>query len=483
MGKIIVFAVILSLCILFGCQSQNAPYPKIEITANGAKIPYYALPHRWDGVSYDRPGAFRHVFEKNPEMSGLAEVRTGDTITVDFKGNIPDSVAVEYEFLTVPYYPLTENTASIIDPIKLDFKSQEGRYSFTVDEMDSVWAKWLFTQHEGGVFSEYLHYIAGRVYKITASWGDDECEYAFVVKSQGDTGKEDIVLTDSLKNINVTLRRADNWEKIIDTPVISQDALLLIDGSTATLPITAELCRQFWDYSDQRIAEAINHSTTHSAYVNLINQYNRIRLIFVTPPSAEELQLAEKWDVELEITPIAKDGFVFITHKNNPIDSLTVEQVQAIYSGKTTNWKELGGEDLAIRAYQREPNSGSQTAMEQLVMDGIKMAAPTELTQVWSMFGLIDAVAEYENGRASLGYTYNYYINNLYKSDEIKVLKINGIAPDGDNLKNGSYPFATAYYAVIRGDEPPDSPARTLCDFLVGEKGQQLMAMAGYCTN
>jgi len=382
MGNFKTIAFLLSVCLVFAsCPScspepedPNAPYPKIEITANGAKITYYALPHKWDGVSYKKPSAYRHVFEKNPEMSGLAEVKIGDTITVDFKDNIPDSVAVEYEFLTVPYYPLTENTASIIDLIKLDFESQDGKYSFTVDEMDGVWANLLFTQHEGGVFSEDLHYIAGRVYKITASWGDDECEYVFVVKSQGDKGKEDIVLADSLTNINVTLKRADNWKKIIDTPVISQNDLLMIDGSTATLPITAELCRQFWDHSDRRIAEAINHSTTHSAYVNLINQYHRVRIIFVTPPSKEELQLAEEWDVELDITPIAKDGFVFITHKSNPIDSLTVEQVQAIYSGEITNWKELGGENLAIRAYQREPNSGSQTAMEQLVMDGIKMA-------------------------------------------------------------------------------------------------------------
>ena len=56
---------------------------------------------------------------------------------------------------------------------------------------------------------------------------------------------------------------------------------------------------------------------------------------------------------------------MFITHKDNPIDSLTIEQIQSIYSGKITNWNQVGGEDLEIKAYQREGNSGSQTAMEQ----------------------------------------------------------------------------------------------------------------------
>ena len=97
------------------------------------------------------------------------------------------------------------------------------------------------------------------------------------------------------------------------------------------------------------------------------------------------------------------------------------------------------------------------------------------------MGGLIRAVAEYENGPASIGYTYYYYIKNLYKDENIKVIKINGIEPTNDNLISGVYPFSTNYYAVIRGDEPEDSPARKLRDYLITPEGQNLIAMAGYC--
>ena len=290
-------------------------------------------------------------------------------------------------------------------------------------------------------------------------------------------------------NREILLTRPSNWKKIIDTPVIDLPDMNVIDGSTATIPITAELLRQFYGFSDKKVEEShfTRHNTTHIAYENLINYYNidelsnTVRLIFVTPPSESEKEQAKEKNVELDLTPIANDGFVFITHKNNPVDSLTVEEIQLIYMGLITNWSQLGGEDLEIKAYQREENSGSQTAMEQLVMQGKEMMKPLMNTKVNAMDDLVDFVADYKNDSPSIGYTYYYYINNLYKNEDIKVLKVNGFAPTNDNLINNTYPFTTNYYAVMRGDEPENSPARKLRDFLISPKGQDLIAMAGYC--
>ena len=296
-------------------------------------------------------------------------------------------------------------------------------------------------------------------------------------------------IADKTENVNVMLTRPANWRKIANEPVISQDDMDIIDGSTATIPITAELLRQFFDLRDGDINShrVVYHSTTHEAYLKLINSEDRFgygrntSLIFVTPPSDEELNYAAQQGVELDITPIAKDGFVFITHKDNPVDSLTVEQIQDIYTGKITNWKEVGGKDLEIKAYQREKNSGSQTAMEQMVMQGKSMISPITANVYMGMGALIEAVAEYENGPASIGYTYNYYINNLYKNENIKVIKINGVSPTNENLISGAYAFSTSYYAVIRKNEPQESPARKLRDYLLTKEGQEIIAMAGYC--
>ena len=295
--------------------------------------------------------------------------------------------------------------------------------------------------------------------------------------------QEKLGIRDRTDNINVMLTRAENWKKVAESAVIDVDEMRMIDGSTATIPITAELLRQFYDYTDDQVNQSgyVHHSTTHSAYENLIDRNYDVDLIFVTPPSDEEKQYAKDKNVELDIVPVAKDGFVFITHKDNPVDTLTVAQIQDIYSGKITNWKDVGGNDAEIKAYQREPNSGSQTAMEQMVMQGKEMLSPIEAKVVVGMGMLVDGIAEYENGPVSIGYTYYYYINNLYKNDNIKVIKIDGIEPSNENLISGSYPFSTNYYAVMRKDETEDSPARKLRDYLLTPEGQNLIAMAGYC--
>jgi len=294
------------------------------------------------------------------------------------------------------------------------------------------------------------------------------------------------VTGDKTANINVMLSRTDNWERIADEAIIPEKEMQMIDGSTATIPITAEILRQFYEYTDEEINESdyVWHSTTHSAYENLIEKSIETSLVFVTSPSAEEKELAKTENVELDMEQIARDAFVFITHKSNPVESLTIEQIQKIYTGEITNWNELGGNNSSIKAYQREENSGSQTAMEQIVMKGRKMINPIEEDYhlvVHGMPDLVRAVAEYDNEKASIGYTYNYYINNLYKNDNIKVLKINGVAPDNTNIINEVYPFTTSYYGIIRKDEPENSYARTLRNFLLTDKGQDLIEMAGYC--
>ncbi|WP_279401693.1 substrate-binding domain-containing protein [Piscibacillus salipiscarius] len=72
----------------------------------------------------------------------------------------------------------------------------------------------------------------------------------------------------------------------------------------------------------------------------------------------------EREDKALNMTPIGREAFVFFVHADNPVDSLKVEEIQGIYSGNITNWKEVGGEDVEIRAFQRPEGSGSQTMLK-----------------------------------------------------------------------------------------------------------------------
>ncbi|MDR2931079.1 MAG: substrate-binding domain-containing protein [Propionibacteriaceae bacterium] len=298
---------------------------------------------------------------------------------------------------------------------------------------------------------------------------------------------------DKTGSVNVLLTRPAEWRRIVNAPVVDQAELAMVDGSTATIPISAELLRQFYGLSDEdvRRSRVIDHSTTHQAYERLIRAEPKygvggtdaddlVRLLLVTPPSQAEQAEARDRGVVLEQTPIARDGFVFITHEDNPVSSLTVDQVRGIYAGQITNWAQVGGIDRPIVPYQREANSGSQTAMEELVMAGRAMAEPKTTQVAWGMGGLVDAVAEYDQGPASIGYTYDYYLHNLYRNDDIKVLDIDGVSVNDQTIRSGAYPFVTDYFAVVRGDEPLDSPARRLVKFLTSDQGQDVIAMAGY---
>jgi phosphate transport system substrate-binding protein len=250
-----------------------------------------------------------------------------------------------------------------------------------------------------------------------------------------------------------------------------------VDGSTATIPLSETMASKLLQLSKEEVKKIVKHNTTHEAYVNLIN--GTADIILVTEPSKEELSLAKEANVELEIYPVVKEGFVFLVNKNNPINSLTSSQVKDIYQGKIKNWKELGGEDKEILAYQRDPNSGSQTLMEQLVMKGLPMTKYPS-TLVYSMDGLIEKIASYDNSEKALGYSVFYYARSMYNKETVKLLSIDGIAPDNKNISSGKYPFTTAYYAVLKKNTPKDASSRKLLGWMLGKEGQKLTEEAGY---
>ena len=270
-----------------------------------------------------------------------------------------------------------------------------------------------------------------------------------------------------------------------------------IDGSTIAVPMVMEFARQHLNVPEEDLEGFVFLSTTHTAYEHLIRKLPNgaaiigsmnatmeenkpVDLFIGTEPSADELALAAEYGVELLKEPIAYDAFVFITHAENPVDNLTAEQIQGIYSGKYISWKEVGGPDEPIYAYQREQNSGSQTAMETMVMQGKPMdGAQSNEIIVHEMSGLIERVGQYENRNNSIGFTYKYYIDTLYQSDSIKILSIDGVYPTPENLRNGTYPYTALYYGVIRREDELNAGGKFL-RWMKSVEGQRSIQQAGY---
>ncbi|MEI8216391.1 MAG: substrate-binding domain-containing protein [Eubacteriales bacterium] len=263
-----------------------------------------------------------------------------------------------------------------------------------------------------------------------------------------------------------------------EAPKFSPATYPTVDGSTVTIPLSEALGAKLMNLPIEEARQYIVHNKTHQAYLNLIN--GSAALIFVTSPSAEELQIAKESNVKLELIPIVSEGFIFLVNKDNPVNSLTLKQIQDIYTGKITNWKDVAGTDTIIKAYQRPVNSGSQTGFLDLVMGGLTPVNPPTEQIISEMAGLIEAVATYKNEPDAIGYSYFYFATDMWGNEKVKLLAVNGVVPSKETIRDGSYPIRTAYYAAIRSTEAKDSPARQIISWLLTKDGQQLAEEAGY---
>ena len=279
---------------------------------------------------------------------------------------------------------------------------------------------------------------------------------------------------------NLTKENTENVKEIAEEistdPLFTDEDYPIVDGSTATIPLAEAFEANFKAKAIEDVN--IEHSKTHNAYVKLIN--GEADLILVTEPSEDALELAQENNVELEVVKVVNEGFVFFINNSNPVKSLTLEEIQKIYSGEITNWKEVGGNDEGILAYQRPVNSGSQTGMLSLVMkDKEIVEAPTEHIAS-DMMDIIDVVSDYENNSGAIGYSYYYYANTMYLSDDIRLLAVDGVEPNNETIKEGEYPIQTAYYIVIRKNEPEGSKTRALMNAMLSTRGQMAAENAGY---
>ena len=267
---------------------------------------------------------------------------------------------------------------------------------------------------------------------------------------------------------------------VAETPSFSPELFQHIDGSTATIPLSEAIAVALMGMTPEEAALAVTHNTTPRAYENLTYDKSGIRLIFVTPPSAEELISANVEGLELELLPIARDALVMLNNSKNPVTNLTVAQIRDIYQSEITNWADVGGQDKPITAYARPLNSGSQTLFLELIMKGMDIQdAPTE--KVADTMGyLIDLVSSYQNAAGALGYSVYYYVNNMYGNDRIRMLAVDGVAPNNETIATGEYPLCCYYYAVLPASLEHDAEERRLVAFLQTEEGQRIVRDAGY---
>ena len=259
---------------------------------------------------------------------------------------------------------------------------------------------------------------------------------------------------------------------------------LRLDGATALYPLYSAFVQATWpepqfEYKDNRLA----CTNTVYAYERLIT--GETDLIFVAGPSQAQLDMAAQAGVELHLTPIGKEAFVFFVNSRNPVTSLTVEQIQGIYSGQITNWKEVGGKNQSIRPFQRAENSGSQTALQSLMGD-LPLLEPEEEDVIADMGGIIRQVASYRNYKNAIGFSFRFYSTEMVADDQIRLLALNGVEPTKETIRDGSYPISSYFYAVTAAPIGQPAPQETdpllskFLDWVLSEQGQEIVERTGY---
>lgn len=251
-----------------------------------------------------------------------------------------------------------------------------------------------------------------------------------------------------------------------------------IDGSTANIPLAQLLAKRILGMRDEETENFISFNTTPNSYINLMEK--KCDLLLVYEASESTKQQLKNGGANFEYFPIGRDALVFIANQQNPVKSLTNQQLLDIYTGKITNWNQVGGVDAKIEAFQRQESSGSQALMDKLVMKGTKMMnAPTE-KRPGEMSGLIDALAEYNNSGNAIGYSVYYYASLMYTKPGLKFIGVNGVMPSNITIKSKEYPYTNDFFAVIRKSEGKNSPARQLAEWLTTLDGKALIEQAGY---
>ena len=267
-------------------------------------------------------------------------------------------------------------------------------------------------------------------------------------------------------------------ETSLDEPLFTIDNYPKVDASLAIHPLVDSIASNFLGIDESELNFEYTKTRTSEVYRNLIDR--KVDVIFASEISKEDEEYAKQKGVELEIIPATSSAFVFIVNTKNPVEELSFEEIQKIYTGEITNWKEVGGEDAPIIAYQRPTGSGSQTAMLSLVMkDKTIMTPPTSQVEA-EMGELIDAIAEYDNSKNAIGYSYFYYVNTMYKKDTIKMIAVDGVNPTIDTIKNGTYPIYANGFIVTRKDENEDSSVRRWVEAVLSKRGSKIIEDAGY---
>ena len=306
--------------------------------------------------------------------------------------------------------------------------------------------------------------------------------------------------------------------KIDATPELSklgieQADVDLWDGSLSLHPLIRAIAERCEGINTARLQTDINNASlmlefglqgepgktltnTSPALMAVIN--GKKEIAFSTRRlSQAEMDAANKLQVELVQIPFAKDAFVFLQNRHNPVRNLTLEQYQGIFSGRylaeqpdqiylrgpggynMTNlyqsWKDVGGFGGTITPFIRNVESGSEELMQTLVMKGIEVHKDFKPQRFDSMSVIFE---ELETSPTGIAYSIYHYDRYMMFNPSTRVMAVDGVFPNAETIASGEYPLV--YEAVLVHRKNPGQKVENFVRWLLSNEGQRLVRSVGY---
>lgn len=187
----------------------------------------------------------------------------------------------------------------------------------------------------------------------------------------------------------------------------------------------------------------------------------------------EVAQLEKKFGYKgLEIR-VAMDGLAIYVHKDNPVKQLSLAQIKDIFTGKFTNWKDVGGLNKPILLYSRENNSGTYEFFKELVLNKQDFASNTQ--HMAGTAALINAVSNDPN---SIGFGGAAYAKNVKAIAVSKDGSGKGVVPSDKAINSGEYPISRFLYFYL--NQKPSGNIKKFIDWVISPAGQKVVTEVGY---
>lgn len=183
----------------------------------------------------------------------------------------------------------------------------------------------------------------------------------------------------------------------------------------------------------------------------------------------KEIQMAEKNGVNPKEFHVADDGITVVVNPSNPVNKLTIKQLSDIFTGKITNWKQVGGPDKNIVVLSRERNSGTHVFfLEKIVKMGDLKSKNEFATHVLMMPSSQAIVEEVSSNSAAIG-----YFGLGYLSGKEKAIAVEGILPSIKTVANRTYPISRSLQFYTNG--VPKGKIKSFIDFVFSPEGQKIV--------